>query len=193
MGTKQRIITEADHLFFTKGFKGLALQELGERLEIKPASLYYHFPGGKEQIYLEVIDLRVKEIQAHLEEIHQRHQSLSALLKSFGHWYAKQPPMNIVFIAEIDMPFLSTRGQKEVMHKVGTGLYGKLEEIFRSHSEHLRVDQDPSLLVGTFFALLCSIHASKRMGKLSLQQLVEFNVDLFLWGILRQEPNSARA
>ena len=189
MGTKNRIIAEADHLFFTKGFKGLALQELGERLEIKPASLYYHFPGGKEQIYLEVIDRRVKELEQGLDEMHQQNPSLAKLLKDFGHWYAKQPPMNIVLIAEIDMPFLSTRGQKEVLQKVGKGLYGKLEDIFKIHKQSLRVDQDPSLLVGTFFALLCSIHASKRMGGLSLKELVDFNVDLFLWGVLKPKGN----
>lgn len=56
---KDRIMTVAENLFFTNGFKSVTLNEICEVLEIKPASLYYHFKGGKEEIYIEVINIRL--------------------------------------------------------------------------------------------------------------------------------------
>lgn len=53
--TKQEILEKIEPLFFQKSFKEISMQEIADTLEMKKASLYYHFPS-KEALIWEVIE-----------------------------------------------------------------------------------------------------------------------------------------
>ncbi len=46
------------------GYAAITLRDLAERLDIRQASLYYHFPDGKEQLYVEMAE---RAFQTHSE------------------------------------------------------------------------------------------------------------------------------
>jgi AcrR family transcriptional regulator len=52
--TKDRIIKEAQRLYETGGYTQINLDKITKMLDIKRPALYYHFPGGKEQLLGEV-------------------------------------------------------------------------------------------------------------------------------------------
>jgi AcrR family transcriptional regulator len=48
--TKQEILEKIEPLFFQKSFKEISMQEIADTLEMKKASLYYHFPSKESLI-----------------------------------------------------------------------------------------------------------------------------------------------
>ena len=52
--TQSRIIEAADALLHQYGYMGTSMDAIAERIGIRKASLYYHFPNGKDQIMLEI-------------------------------------------------------------------------------------------------------------------------------------------
>ncbi|MCS7213861.1 MAG: TetR/AcrR family transcriptional regulator [Candidatus Calescibacterium sp.] len=59
--TREKIIKVATKLFGKYGFAGTSMDEISEKVGIKKASLYHHFPS-KQDIYFELIDKVLTEI-----------------------------------------------------------------------------------------------------------------------------------
>lgn len=62
--TKDRIIREAQRLYETGGYTQINLDKITRMLDIKRPALYYHFPGGKEQLLVEVVRAFTREKMA---------------------------------------------------------------------------------------------------------------------------------
>lgn len=58
----------AAEMFFERGYEATTMREIARALDIKVASLYYHFPD-KEQILFELIDSVVGQLTLGLEEV----------------------------------------------------------------------------------------------------------------------------
>lgn len=56
LGTKDRIVKAATVLFQNKGYHATGLNEILRKSNAPKGSLYYYFPGGKEQLALEAIN-----------------------------------------------------------------------------------------------------------------------------------------
>jgi TetR/AcrR family transcriptional repressor of nem operon len=52
--TKEQLLHEASRMLLSKGYHGFSLQELADKLSIKKASLFYHFPS-KEALGIELV------------------------------------------------------------------------------------------------------------------------------------------
>jgi AcrR family transcriptional regulator len=64
----------AQQLFAARGYTSVTLKDIADRLGIKQASLYYHFPGGKEDLFVEVMIHHLEQRRQGLEQIIGRHQ-----------------------------------------------------------------------------------------------------------------------
>lgn len=53
---REDLISAAIELFRARGYEGVGVAELLEKSSAPRGSLYFHFPGGKEQIGVEVIE-----------------------------------------------------------------------------------------------------------------------------------------
>jgi AcrR family transcriptional regulator len=182
---KSEIIQKAEELFFARGYHAVTLQQIAKELGIKPASLYYHFRDGKEEIYLQVIRSRVQTFKSALEAIAFREDDLEKILLEFGFWYLKQPSMNMSLIAEFDMPHLSARGRMIAMKNVGDFVFEPLKLLFLRNSRVLKRDFDPQQLVSTFNLLLYSTKTSAKMSGKSPHELIRYCVEVFLYGVKR--------
>ena len=188
---KEQIVNQAEQLFFTQGFSAVTLTAICAPLKIKPASLYFHFKGGKEEIYLAVIKRRTEQFRSGIESIALRHDDLETILKEFGYWYVEQPPMNMMIIAQMDIPYLTRRGRTMVNELVKASVFEPLGMLFLRYHSILNRKYDPFTMVGTFSVLLFSIHTAAKMGDASARQLVDYNVDVFLRGVLRSNTGHA--
>lgn len=181
--TKQKVLEISEKLFFEKGYRAVALKEICDQLKIKPASLYYHFPKGKEQIYVEVIRARMATFRSNIDSIGLRAKDLRIALIEFGNWYIAQPKMNMVIIAELDMTELSPKSKKLVMEMVGNSVFEPLGQILWKFKSSLRPQLNPELIVASLTTLLFTIHTAVKMGGKSPSELVIYNVDLIMNGI----------
>jgi AcrR family transcriptional regulator len=53
--TRRQILQAAEQLFIDRGFKGVSMKDVAEAVAVTPAALYYHFPGGKEELFAATI------------------------------------------------------------------------------------------------------------------------------------------
>lgn len=60
--TRQRILQEAKRLYLLGGYTHLSMDKIADILGLKRPTLYYHFPGGKEQLLVETINFVFNEL-----------------------------------------------------------------------------------------------------------------------------------
>ncbi|MEZ6012684.1 MAG: TetR/AcrR family transcriptional regulator [Hyphomonas sp.] len=63
---RDEIVRKLFDLFRYRGFEGAALSDISEATGLGRSSLYYHFPGGKDEMVAAVADYAHGEIAAHI-------------------------------------------------------------------------------------------------------------------------------
>src|SRR5258708_6233329 len=64
--SKERMIAAARRLFREHGYLGTALSDVVTESAAPRGSIYFHFPGGKEELASEVILLHAADVIAHI-------------------------------------------------------------------------------------------------------------------------------
>jgi AcrR family transcriptional regulator len=59
--TRQQILDAARELFLARGYKGVSMKEVAEEVQVTSAALYYHFPGGKQELFFCIIQMMLEE------------------------------------------------------------------------------------------------------------------------------------
>ncbi|HEY7780844.1 MAG TPA: TetR/AcrR family transcriptional regulator [Ktedonobacterales bacterium] len=59
--TRRQILAAAEALFIEHGYKGASMKDVAEAVAITPAALYYHFPGGKEELFADTVSQFLRE------------------------------------------------------------------------------------------------------------------------------------
>lgn len=59
--TRRRILTVAERLFLAKGFKGVSMKDIADEIDVTTAALYYHFPEGKQELFLSMLKQVVED------------------------------------------------------------------------------------------------------------------------------------
>ena len=53
--TRQQILKAAEELFLDKGYSGVSMKDVAEAVQVTSAALYYHFPAGKQDLFMSMI------------------------------------------------------------------------------------------------------------------------------------------
>src|SRR6187431_1329538 len=77
--TRERVLRTAAKLFRTQGYHATGLNQVLAEGEAPKGSLYFHFPGGKEQLAVESLQLSGSEFRAHLRQIGSLDEALELL------------------------------------------------------------------------------------------------------------------
>jgi len=88
-----RIAIAAAPLFLTRGYAGLSLRDLADALGIKAASLYYHCPGGKRELYVRSLSAYLRDYRRRLDEARGRARFPAALFR-LADWMLENPPVD---------------------------------------------------------------------------------------------------
>ena len=60
--TKRKLLKSATSLFAEKGYKGISVREISRNVNLADGILYHYFPGGKKEIFSEVVETSVKKV-----------------------------------------------------------------------------------------------------------------------------------
>ena len=60
--TRQKLLTSAQHLFAQNGYKGTTVRMINRSVDLADGLLYHYFPGGKKEIFKEVITGKMQEV-----------------------------------------------------------------------------------------------------------------------------------
>jgi AcrR family transcriptional regulator len=62
--TRRHILAAAEEYFIERGFKGVSMKDVADAVHVTPAALYYHFPRGKGELFVETIRRFLREMLA---------------------------------------------------------------------------------------------------------------------------------
>jgi AcrR family transcriptional regulator len=107
--SRERVLNSAEQLFNARGYTAVSMRDIADSLAMRKASLYYHAPKGKEQLYVEVA---LRNLRRHQNGIAQavaatKYGSLEAQLLSVSFWFMDNAPLRLLSMLETDMVALS--------------------------------------------------------------------------------------
>ncbi|MEI6876705.1 MAG: TetR/AcrR family transcriptional regulator [Spirochaetota bacterium] len=158
---RSRILDGAELLFSNKGFNSVTLRDIAAPLGLSHASLYYHFPGGKEALFVEVMERNINRhgegISAALSDGGPR---LRGRLRAAAAWFLSKPPMDLIRMAENDMKQIDPAAARRLMDLVYVRILKRLQDEIEGALKSGEVGPcDPGLLAGGILGLIESLHS----------------------------------
>lgn len=159
---QQRVLDVAETLFMQQGYSSITLRDIAGALGIRQASLYYHFPKGKEQIYVTMAERLFERHRVGLEgAIAASGDAIAPQLTAAADWFAGQAPMNLSSMMHADMPALSPEAAAHITNAAYACIFTPLRSIFlgaQARDEARTMNAD--VMAGMFLAILDSAHFS---------------------------------
>ncbi len=181
---RQRVLDAAERLFMERGYNAIALRDIADALGIKQASLYYHFPQGKEELYVAVAERAFARHYAGMAAALKGHDGLEAKLNAVAAWFGSQPRMCLMGMVHADLPALHPDHTQSVTEAAFLGLFRPLVETFaQAQAQGEIAAGNPQMLAGAFLALLDGLGIGARMSKAqSRPEMASELIALFLNG-----------
>lgn len=73
-----------------KGYMGVSLEAIAGEVGVSKPALYYHFPGGKEQLFVEIAHRSLERIRAGLESSMGRAEGGAGKLGAAARWLMEE-------------------------------------------------------------------------------------------------------
>ena len=158
---RERVLDAAAKLFAERGYAGVTLRDIAAAVGIRHASLYYHVPGGKEELFVEVT-------QRHLE---QHRRGLTATMAAAGpdiqrqlyaaaQWFLTQPPIDLVRMSYSDMPAIAPPEAACLSEMALNALVTPVHDVLCSARERGEIQHDDLVLIaGGLVGMIESLHS----------------------------------
>ena len=185
--SRQRLLDTAQALFHERGYRAVTMQDIAHELGIRQASLYYHVPQGKEQLFVEVATRGFEQHRLGLQAaLGQAELALGAQLRAAAHWFSSQPSMNLLGMMHADMPALGDENRLHLNHLAAQYLFQPLAGVFEAAVARGEIrPMQPDLLAGAFLALMDGIAYSSehQPGTPPRQIMAEAIISMLLDGL----------
>ena|SRR5579863_6324457 len=187
---RDQLLDVAERHFAARGYSAVTIKDIAEDLGIRQPSIYYHVPGGKEDLYREVM---IRHMERHREGVEAAladvGDSLESRLNRVGLWMLSRPPLDNEQVVKCDFPELSPAVVKEMEASFERCVFVPMERVFAKAHEHgLLRHADARVLARMFFALMQSLGASRKYWQrhTDAEHVVGGSIDIFLHGILKK-------
>jgi AcrR family transcriptional regulator len=184
---KSEVLEVAERMFLERGYAATKLRDLAAQLEMKPASLYYHAPGGKEQLWEMVIE---RVLQRHhtniVSAVQQAGSDLRKQLYAVADWLLSQPPVSMLSFHPI--PKAGTSSQEIPMsERYYQAVMEPITQVFKSAIHQGLIRQvETDLLAGALVVSISGLIPLSQNNQLPrpAKELSYQLVDIFLDGLL---------
>lgn len=153
--TRELILDGFADQLLESGYRGVSLRAVTNAVGIQRPSLYYHFPGGKEQIYTEVALRMIETDAARVREALSTHGGLRERLRSLALLHADDPRKVALDQRIYDATrFVSRETRTTVSTRYVERLLAPIQAMMADAiaAGELR-DLDPDLLTSAFFGM----------------------------------------
>lgn len=183
--SKEAVLDAAEQLFAARGYTSVTLKHVADKLGIKQASLYYHFPLGKEDLYVEVMLRHLEWRRVILERlVSQAEPNLRSCLLEVGVWLIQQLPLHVGRMLISDLPELSADNAARLEDAIYRCAFSPIDGIFIQYRDRLKpqFQGDLGFVSGTFLCSLESLYTFKQYGSKTDLELTNDLIDLLLDG-----------
>jgi AcrR family transcriptional regulator len=189
----QRVLDVAEGLFIDRGFNAITLRDIADELGIKQASLYYHFPGGKEELFMA---MAARLFERHREGLARALEGdshdLRDQLRAVAAWFSSQQPVKMLGMMHADMPSLSTAHTEQLAQMAHGALFQPIRSAFVAAADRGEIRaMHPDLLAGSFLWLMDGLsYGQTRIGAPPRAAMAEDVISMLLDGL---RPRAAEA
>lgn len=186
LAARERVLQAAERLFSERGYAAVTLRDIAEALGIRQASLYYHAPGGKEELFVQVTERGLERHRAGLDSaISQAGNELREQLRAAARWLLSQPAMNFARMLRSDMPAIREAEANRLRLIAYQSLIAPLEAPFRSvlPDEPGRSSKAGSL-AGAFLSVIEGVNnLPESYSREPKEALADFLIDTWIDGL----------
>lgn len=187
---RERVLSTAEKLFAERGYAAVTLRDIADALHIKQASLYYHVPGGKEALFVEVVMRGMHRHRHGLETaIAAAADDLPAALNAAAGWLLSQPPMDFGRMQQSDMPAISTEAAHRLEETVYNSLLLPIQHLFdRLLARGAIRPVNTGVMAGAFLAMINAVQSiPDHYGAPPKPEMAREMIDVLCWGLLPQQ------
>lgn len=149
-----------------RGYEAIKLRHVADDLGVRSASLYYYFPGGKQEMFQQVLRRAMERIRAGLQEaIADAPDGLQEQLVAAANYFLSQPKLDLFRMLESDLDHVDPEDRAEVSRMLYEALQGPLIAVFAQAVSlpapgvaSPYVLPSPQLMAGTFLSGIQAIH-----------------------------------
>jgi AcrR family transcriptional regulator len=176
------------------GYLGVSLEEVAKEVGVSKPALYYHFPQGKEELFVAIAHRALAHHHEGLERAVAAHEAGADKLRAVARWLMTEsnqdhPMGELRGLAR----FVGEQHQAELAEGFFSSLYGPIHRTISSAVESGEFSQNsPEFLTWAFLSLLSgmlqvsNIPAGPSLPKATrtVAGMADRTVDLFLKGVL---------
>jgi AcrR family transcriptional regulator len=180
---RERLLVCAEHLFSERGYTAVTLRDVAEAVGIRQASLYHHFPGGKEQLFVAVTEFGLARISTELIRVaaDTHTLSLSERLERIALLLLDQPPIDLARMVRSDMPAIAGDVAERLTRRAFDSLIIPIGTVFKEQ----RHDND-LLLAGWFLAMIESVQVAERFARRPASLMANEMIDVLIYGVAQR-------
>lgn len=163
------VLDAAERVFLERGFAGTRMRDLADALGIRPASLYYHAPGGKAELWDRVVGRALDRHERGLRVAAEgAGPDLRRQLEAMSDWLLSQPPVNVVAVAQSRMTEGAEAEAQQPAERMYRALMVPVADAFREAAARGEVRREPApdLLAGVFVTAINGLLPTARAGSL---------------------------
>lgn len=189
---KNRVLDTAQNLFNQHGYTSVSMRDIADGLGMKQASLYYHVPNGKEQLYVEVTTRCLEKHREGICAAIAQFNDLETQLQAVSRWFFSQPPLHLFNMMEYDMAELSEEHKVELAKLAFSSLFLPIIEAFEDAvaRDEIRF-VDPEQFAGMFLTIVEGVSFANRTrnSRLAPEVMADQTIDVMMNGL---RPREAR-
>jgi AcrR family transcriptional regulator len=180
--TRTLAIDAADALLHQHGYLGVSMDAIAEAVGIRKASLYHHFPAGKDELILEIANRSTNEVAFSFTQA-LSNTDIRSQLRELARATIGKRQQDYAVLRDT-MRFMATEHQIQIYQQFYDGQFKPLHSAFeRAIARGELAKHDTERSTWAFLSLLSEMKV--REDETSSEELVEFIVTLMLNGLER--------
>ncbi len=185
---RKQVLHVAERLFSERGYAAVTMRDIADELGIRQASLYYHAPQGKEQLFVEVTQESLKRHHQGIEKVIAESDSdIASQLLALAFWLLSQPPIDFTRFLRSDLPALEKENADRLLDLATKALIAPIKEVITAAYRRGEIRlMDEKVIATAFIALIDAIRDMDRYGHTPNEVLARDIIDVFLDGMRRR-------
>lgn len=183
---RERVLQAAEELFNEFGYTSVTVQHIAKKLGIKAASLYYHAPGGKEELFTMVMERSLARHKAGIEAaVADAGTNLRDRCVAVINWFLSQGPLGFLRLLMSDLAGLESTNAQHLRDLADSSLSQPIVRIFEDAAERgeIRASQ-PRLMASSLLSMVDGIwYTASMQADADKQTLAAGYVDVLIDGL----------
>jgi len=183
---RERVLAVAERLFAEKGYAAVTLRDIAAEVGIRHTSLYHHVPGGKEDLFVEVMERHyLRHRQGLTRAIAQADLTIHARLHAAADWLLSQPPMDLLRMRYSDLPSIAPQHADRLSMIAYTSLIVPIEvELYAAQQRGEIQHPHIGLIAGGIIGMVESIFSVPDFPGTPSKQTISYElIDVILAGL----------